>query len=717
MDKHYDPSKIDGKTQNPLSAWFLGPKAENSDIWKELINYIFDDYIHWRRNYFPTDPIVVDRITRRNQEVWYDKLTTHIDKILNELKAHYPFYSPRYVAHMLSEQSLPSVMGYFAGMLYNPNNVTGEAAPVTVPLEIEAGKMVAEMLGYNPNTSWTHITSGGTIANLEALWVARTTQFSPLIVQEFCIKEDIPFKIKLPNHSAQESINITEVSHRQLLSLKPNEAIFMFRKLAAFMILGMKRAPDQVIKNINSFISKSKYNVAERGLLPILMDLRLTPKIFVSEAAHYCFKKAANLLGYGEENVIKIPVESNFRIDIGKLEAKIRKLKKNEYVAAVVGILGTTEEGAIDPLHEIKFFRDRVQSETGYSFWFHIDAAWGGYIKSLFNHSDLKKRDSKTGLDDICNLYIEKLDVSETFSLSIDDTIIAPVLNIGWADFECYKALLATESADSITIDPHKLGYIPYPAGMVSFKNGIVTEHIKQVAQYISDEKAGLKNIDQLVDITAVGPYILEGSKPGAAAAAIWLAHKAIPLETHGHGKIIRTTLLNTKKLCKYIELHRHMFMNIERHIFGKNAKEPSNPFTFRYLYTPDSNIVCFITQPMKFKNNVLDDVDCTIEKLNSINESLYRMLSINDSSTPYNQDFFVSRTIFSKDQYSYNSINLLLDRLGVTQSEYDKHGLFVLRSTVMNPWHWNAQKAGMDYLLEFVFHLHKITKTIMERN
>ena len=46
MSKHIDPSIVEGKTKNPLSAWFLGPKAENSGIWKELINYIFDDYSH-----------------------------------------------------------------------------------------------------------------------------------------------------------------------------------------------------------------------------------------------------------------------------------------------------------------------------------------------------------------------------------------------------------------------------------------------------------------------------------------------------------------------------------------------------------------------------------------------------------------------------------------------------------------------------------------------
>ncbi len=128
-----------------LHAWFLGPKAENADLWQELLSYTFQDYAHWRRNYFPGDPVTISRVRRREPETssWTDGLTTHLDGALNDLKAHFPFYSPRYIAHMLSEQTLPSVLGYFAGMLYNPNNVTDEAAPVTVNLELEVGKMVA----------------------------------------------------------------------------------------------------------------------------------------------------------------------------------------------------------------------------------------------------------------------------------------------------------------------------------------------------------------------------------------------------------------------------------------------------------------------------------------------------------------------------------------------------------------------------------------------
>ena len=223
---------------SPLAAWFLGPKAENSKIWSEVINYIFQDYVHWRRNYFPEDQVTVTHVKRRELELWFDKLNNEIDILVNQLKAHYPFHSPRYFAHMLSEQTLPAVAGYFAGMLYNPNNVTEEAAPITVELEIEVGKIISEMLGYDTRKSWAHITSGGTLANLEAIWISRISLFVPLIIKEYCQKNKFEFKIKLANGNSKL---ITEIPNLELLHLKPNEALFMPRKLAQYLIKDLKK--------------------------------------------------------------------------------------------------------------------------------------------------------------------------------------------------------------------------------------------------------------------------------------------------------------------------------------------------------------------------------------------------------------------------------------------------------------------------------------------
>src|SRR5690606_26383676 len=81
---------------------------------------------------------------------------------------------------MSFEQTIASQIGYFAAMLYNPNNVAIEASPVTTRLELEVAAQLAAMIGYDPATSWGHLASGGTVANLEALWIARNIFYLPI---------------------------------------------------------------------------------------------------------------------------------------------------------------------------------------------------------------------------------------------------------------------------------------------------------------------------------------------------------------------------------------------------------------------------------------------------------------------------------------------------------------------------------------------------------
>lgn len=694
----------------PLTAWFLGPKAEHGNLWQELLSYIFQDYIHWRRNYFPNDPVVISRERRRTHEKWNDNLNTHLDSILNNLKAHFPFYSPRYIAHMLSEQTLPSVLGYFAGMLYNPNNVTDEAAPVTVRLEIEVGKMVAEMLGFNPRRSWAHLCSGGTSANLEALWVARTVQFLPFIVREYCKANALDFQVKTANGKMG---SIRELNNKELIGLKPNESIFMIRKLARYEVEIIGRAPQQVLAKINAFMRKSAYNVNLRGFNAIINKVKMKPVILVSAAAHYCINKGANVLGYGEDSVHLVPVNSTFRISMDALQTRLFNLKAKEYIAAVIGIVGTTEEGAVDPIHKIHFLQDELSREKNRSFWLHIDAAWGGYMRSIFCGHPKLQATGKQKLESICEYYAKAIGAYEQFYLDGHSGYKA---EIWWNNPEIYAAFLAMADADSITLDPHKMGYIPYPAGMIAYKNGLVTELITQKAQYISDEKQGIKSIDEPRPIEAVGPYILEGSKPGAAAASCWLAHKTIPLNVNGHGKIIRTTLLNAKKLYRYLQNHRKLFLKIDKEVSGK--RKCLHPFTFTPLFEPDTNIVCFIALPMSWQNNALVPVDMELARINSFNQKIYEELSIpianRGTQMPYGQPYFVSRTRFEKDQYQGQFIKSVLERIMVSASDYDKNGLFVLRSTVMNPLYFTAETEGIDYLYDFTRYLHLTARRVI---
>ena len=709
-------SHLTGSAEYPLTAWFLGPRAENAGVWTELFDHIFQDYVHWRRNYFPGDPWIVGRVKRRSPEYesWLDMLTGHLDAILSELKFNFPLHSPRYNAHMVSEQSLPAVLGYFAGLLYNPNNISGESAPITLALELEVGRMIATMLGYNPRKAWAHICSGGTLATLEALWVARGVQFAPLIAREFCRSERLGLRIRLPNGT---SAPLVEVDERTLLGLRTQESGSVLRAVAHHLETHRQLSTAEALAAVNDGVAHSPFNVARRGLGPILAATGLRPVVFASATAHYSIVKSCNVLGYGEDAARLIPINDRFQMDVTALADALGGLAANEYVAAVIGIVGTTEEGAVDPLHRIRHLREQCERDQNRSFWIHVDAAWGGYLRTLFNGVTVRPVPHDSGIEALCDEYIEALDLHERLELDVGvEHPDVRTIDVRWNDRETYAAFLAMADGDSTTVDPHKMGYVPYPAGVVAFRDGGVTEFITQRAQYLSDEQVGVGSFQDAAKVTAFGPHILEGSKPGAAALACWLAHRTIPLTADGHGKIVRGTLLNARRLAQLLSHHGQLFRKFER------ERAPDHPgslaFTFFPIAEPETNLVCFVARPMTWKGDTMVKTESPLCEINRLNEQVYSAASIPGSHSHQrlsaSQPFFISRTRFEDQQYRAASLRNLLGRLGIREEDYIREGLFVLRSTVMNPWHGEAQREGMDYLYEFVRFLHRVTAESM---
>ncbi|MCS7055376.1 MAG: pyridoxal-dependent decarboxylase [Thermoflexales bacterium] len=690
---------------DPLTAWFLGPKSEHSDVVFNTLTYIFQDYVHWRRNYFPKDPVVLRHELRREHESWQNKLSACVDTILSNLKADYPFYSPRYIAHMTSEQTIPAVLGYFAGMLYNPNNVTDEAAPVTVRLELEVGRMVAAMLGYAPERAWAHICSGGTVANLEALWVARMVQFTPFMVRDYCKRHAPDFTIQAANG---QPARVVDLSPAELIHLPPDTAISLLRALARYEVNTLGRSQRRVLSRLNEFVRRSAYNVKLRGFDAVVRKAGMRPVIFASAAAHYCLFKVMHVLGYGEDCLRAVPVNRQFRIDTTALRAMLDSLDSREYVAAVIGVVGTTEEGAVDPIHTLSAIRAERARTHNQSFWIHADAAWGGYIRALFCGHDIAA-DHKGELASAAtvNRFRRAIAARDVINPGTRATV-------AWDDPEVYRAFLALPLADSIVVDPHKLGHVPYPAGVVAFKNGLVTELMTQHARYISEETEGVKAIDAMAEINAVGPYILEGSKPGAAATACWLAHTTIPLDAQGHGSIMRASVLSARKLYWHLAQHRANFQRYEANYGTPSA----HPFAFIPLCEPDTNIVCFIARPMVRQGDAFVPAHVPLAVINQINRRIHEACDIPKPARgvqmPYDKEYFVSRTVFEPARYSRDALLPLLRALHIDPDEYAKSSLVVLRSTAMNPLYPTALEAGMDYLADFVRHLHKVARLIV---
>ena len=95
-----------------------------------------------------------------------------LEELGRRLGDNYPFFHPSYAGQMLKPPHPAAAAAYLMAMLINPNNHALDGGPATAALEREAVAAIAAMFHYPPDFLG-HLTSSGTLANLEALFVAR----------------------------------------------------------------------------------------------------------------------------------------------------------------------------------------------------------------------------------------------------------------------------------------------------------------------------------------------------------------------------------------------------------------------------------------------------------------------------------------------------------------------------------------------------------------
>jgi glutamate/tyrosine decarboxylase-like PLP-dependent enzyme len=100
-----------------------------------------------------------------------ERFAEELGALTKRLRGNYPFFHPSYAGQMLKPAHPAAVAGYLAAMLINPNNHALDGGPATGQMEKEVTAQLAGMFGLT--THLGHLTSSGTIANLEALYVAR----------------------------------------------------------------------------------------------------------------------------------------------------------------------------------------------------------------------------------------------------------------------------------------------------------------------------------------------------------------------------------------------------------------------------------------------------------------------------------------------------------------------------------------------------------------
>lgn len=410
-------SKGPAKAPVSLEALFLGPQSENQEFFRSMLGFLIEEHVHWRRDFHPKDHPLLTPKEMRTPE--FLATVDRMREVLLDLSARLkststPWFSTRYLGHMNSDTLMVSNLAEMAALLYNPNNVTFESSMATSPMEIECGQDFARLMGYDPRTAWGHITSDGTIANYEGLWLARNLKSFPAAAAEVApalVEDRDPWV--LANLSVDRSLDLLDAAKRS---------------------------------NQLSEILRASARGAGAGRFPL-------GKLLVSSTRHYSWEKAADLLGIGVEQVVRIPVTDRFRMDLDQFQATVDRLVREKTpILGAVGVVGTTEEGAIDEIDGLVRIRDQYAGK-GVSFYLHVDAAYGGYGRALFLDSQGRF------------LPYEKLrDAGGAGSSPSGGGHAVPSREV-WA---AYRAMSA---ADSITVDPHKMGYVPYSAGGIAIRD------------------------------------------------------------------------------------------------------------------------------------------------------------------------------------------------------------------------------------------------------
>ena len=579
-----------------LNALFIGDKAENGQIYKALLNELVDEHLGWRQNYMPQDmPIITpEEKSSASFEHTVNKTKDVLSEISARMRTHsVPWHNAgRYWGHMNSETLMPSLLAYNFAMLWNGNNVAYESSPATSQMEEEVGMEFAKLMSYKDG--WGHIVADGSLANLEGLWYARNIKSLPLAMKE--VTPEL----------------VAGKSDWELMNLSTEE------------IMNLLDSVPEKIDEIKAHSARSGKHLEKLG------------KWLVPQTKHYSWLKAADIIGIGLDQVIPVPVDHNYRMDINELEKIVRGLAAEKTpILGVVGVVGSTEEGAIDGIDKIVALR-RVLEKDGIYFYLHVDAAYGGYGRAIF-------------LDEDNNFipYEDLQDVHEEYGVFKEKKE-----HISREVYDAYKAI---EEAESVTIDPHKMGYVPYSAGGIVIKDIRMRDVISYFATYVFEKGA---------DIPALlGAYILEGSKAGATAASVWAAHHVLPLNVTGYGKLMGASIEGA-----------HRFYNFLNDLsFKVGDKEIEvHPLTY-----PDFNMVDYV-----FKEKGNDD----LVAMNKLNHDVYDYSSYVKGSI-YGNEFLTSHTDFAIPDYG-NSPLQFVNQLGFSDEEWNRAGkVTVLRASVMTPY------------------------------
>jgi aromatic-L-amino-acid/L-tryptophan decarboxylase len=228
-------------------------------------------------------------------------------------------------------------------------------------------------------------------------------------------------------------------------------------------LVGYPREARGILTTGGSMANFTAVVTARRTLLPANF---LTGVLYSLDQVHYSMAKAAVMAGFPEENFREIPSDERFRVRTDLLARAIdRDRDRGLSPFMIVGNAGTVNTGAVDDLEALA----EIAAEKG--LWFHVDAAYGGF-----------------------------------FVLTERGRI----------------ALRGIQSADSITLDPHKALFLPYGTGALLVRDG---DRLRQAHAAQARYLPPMQDDPDLVDFCLYSPELSRGFR----GLRVWL-----PFKMHG---------------------------------------------------------------------------------------------------------------------------------------------------------------------------------------
>lgn len=241
---------------------------------------------------------------------------------------------------------------------------------------------------------------------------------------------------------------------------------------------------------------------------------------------------------------------------------------------------------------------------------------------------------------------------------------------------EVHAAFAALGNTDSITVDPHKLGFLPYGAGAFVCRDHRAMALLAEQADYVfHDQRA----TDYLARYRSLGQFIPEGSKSGASAAAVYVTHKVLPLDHRHFGRLLRQTLLAAEAFHARALVFADQMSGIAR------VEVP---------FMPDSNLVCLALNPWGNRS---------VRRMNAFLRQLHDELRCDPRQPLQLKEFFGSSTTLRPEIIgSAETTRLLaaldLDPAGLVAADTQTDRLTILRHTLMNPYLIDHEN-GISYI------------------